>query len=179
MADFSIARDLLLWREKGFANVEGDTGGLTYAGITYRTYPQWPGWVIVHERMKQGPIANGEILPQLNRPVSDFYRAEYWDRLSLGAVEDQSVADQLMCLAVHYGHKHATLTIQKVLHRQYFRPIKMDGVMGPKTIEAINSVKGFELNNSLFKATLQGYLRSEQIQFIKGWVSRALDCLVG
>jgi lysozyme family protein len=179
MADYSIARDLLLYREKGFANVEGDTGGLTYAGITFKTYPQWPGWVTVQERMKQGPIENGEILPQLNRPVSDFYRTEYWDRLSLGAVEDQSVADQLMCLAVHYSHAHAVRTIQKVLNVKYNFSLRNDGVMGPKTIAAINSVKGFELNNSLFKVTLQGYLRSEQLQFIKGWVNRALDCLVG
>lgn len=181
MADYSIARDLLCYRERGYADVEGDKGGMTYAGITFKTYPEWAGWPFVFDRLKEGPIKNGTVFPQLNKPVSDFYRANYWEPLSLGTIEDQSVADQLLAIAVHYsdGHKVAVRRVQKVLNQKYGHSLKLDGAMGPKTLAAINSVKGFELNNSLFKATVLAYLDSEQLQFVKGFIRRSLDCLVG
>jgi lysozyme family protein len=179
MSDYSIARDLLLFREGGFADVEGDKGGLTYCGITRMNYPTWPGWTFIIDRLKEGPIPNGAVFPQLNKAVSDFYRYEFWDALHLSQVEDQAIADQLLAIAVHYTRPKATMRIQKILNTKYGHSLKIDGVMGDKTIAAINSVKGFELNNSLFKATVTKYLESEQTQFIKGFVARALDCLVG
>jgi lysozyme family protein len=179
MADFSIGRDLLLFRESGFANVEGDKGGLTYCGITRKNYPNWPGWTFIVDRLKEGPIPRGTVFPELNRAVSEFYRYEFWDALHLGQVEDQSVADQILAIAVHYTRPKATMRVQKILNTKYNHALKVDGVMGDKTIAAINSVNGFELNNSLFKATVTKYLESEQVQFIKGFVARALDCLVG
>jgi lysozyme family protein len=179
MADYSIARDLLAYRESGFADVEGDRGGMCYVGITYKNYPNWSGWIFILERLKEGPIPRGTLFPQLNKAVSDFYRYEFWDALHLSQVEDQAVADQLLAIAVHYTRPKATMRIQKVLNTKYNHTLKVDGVMGDKTIAAINSVNGFELNNSLFKATVTKYLESEQTQFIKGFVARALDCLVG
>lgn len=179
MADYTIARDLLIYRESGFADVEGDKGGMTYAGITMRNYPNWPGWTFIIDRLKEGPIPRGTLFPQLNRAVSDFYRYEFWDALHLSQVEDQAVADQLLAIAVHYTRAKATHRIQKILNEKYGHNLKVDGVMGAKTISAINSVNGFELNNSLFKVTVTKYLESEQVQFIKGFVARALDCLVG
>jgi lysozyme family protein len=181
MSDYSIARDLLVYREAGYANVEGDKGGMTYAGITYKSFPAWSGWVFIFERLTEGPIPHNTIFPQLNKPVSDFYRFQFWDPMNLGLIDDQSVADQLLAIAVHYsnGPVVAGRRIQKILNTKYNKVLKVDGVLGPKTIDAINSVNGFELNNSLFKATVLAYLDSEQHQFIKGFIRRALDCLVG
>lgn len=179
MSDFSIARDLLVYREAGYANVPGDLGGMTYAGITYKTYPHWSGWTFIHDRLKEGPIQHNTIFPALNKPVSDFYRYEFWDKLSLGDVNDQSVADQILAIAVHYGHVTAIRRVQKVLNTKYGFSLKLDGGPGPKTLAAINSVKGFELNNSLFKHTVLEYLNTQQPQFLKGFIRRALDCLVG
>ena len=47
MADFATAYAPLAGFEGGWCNVQGDSGGETYAGIARRYWPDWPGWKLI------------------------------------------------------------------------------------------------------------------------------------
>lgn len=53
MADFATAYAPLAGFEGGWCNVQGDSGGETYAGIARRYWPGWPGWKIIKAQHKQ------------------------------------------------------------------------------------------------------------------------------
>ena len=49
MADFLQAFESMIRNEGGYKlhSVEGDRGGMTYAGIARKRNPQWPGWAAI------------------------------------------------------------------------------------------------------------------------------------
>ena len=52
MADFSKALKALMRAEGGYKlhKIRGDRGGLTYAGISQRSWKDWEGWEDAEEK---------------------------------------------------------------------------------------------------------------------------------
>jgi len=102
MANFKIAYGKTNKWEGGYANVAGDNGGETYAGITRKNFPHWKGWGIVDRRK---PLKNGAIISDsaLEGLIHDFYKTEFWDKIGGDNIEYQELADQLYDQAVNGG----------------------------------------------------------------------------
>lgn len=163
MADFEIAFQRLVADERFvLSNHKTDKGGLTFCGITRKNYPGWPGWAV---------IDRGET-PSLDS-VRQFYKAEYWDRLHLGEVENQGVAGSLLSFHVVTSSKAASLLAQAVVGAT------PDGVIGPKTIAAINAMdpKLFIALYALAKvARYRDIVMRDRSQGanLLGWINRTL-----
>lgn len=163
MADFEIAFQRLVVDERfALSNHKTDRGGLTFCGITRKNYPNWPGWSV---------IDRGET-PSLES-VRQFYREEFWDRLHLGEITSQAVAGSLLSFHVVTSSKAATLLAQAVVGAT------PDGVIGPKTIAAINAMdpKLFVAMYALAKiARYRDIVMRDrsQIANLLGWINRTL-----
>lgn len=132
MADFKKAHDETGGNEGGWANVEGDGGLETYAGISRRYHPEWKGWPIVDaaKPLKRGQFIKSDKLKEL---VLSFYKTEFWDAIGGDKIHDQQVATRLYDFAVNAAQKTSLKQIQEVLG------IPQTGKVDAATIAAINN----------------------------------------
>ncbi len=170
MADFLAAFEKVIRAEGGYVlhNVPGDRGGMTYAGISRRAHPDWPGWTVID--------AGGEPPAEL---VREFYRERFWGRILGDEITSQAVAETLYDFAVNAGVKPAAIIAQVVASKITGEALTPDGVVGPKTLAALNAC-----DERLFVAlyTIAKIARyceivrrdRSQAKFLLGWVSRAI-----
>lgn len=144
-------------------NVLHDRGGQTFAGISRRSNPGWLGWEM---------IDNGHTPPV--SIVADLYRERYWTPLRLSEVAHEGVAQSMFIFAVHAGTKTAATIAQIVLGAT------PDGVVGPKTLSAINAADPALLLSNYTLAQIARYrdivMRDRtQARFLLGWLNRVLE----
>lgn len=168
MADFEQAFERALLSEGGYKlhRVAGDTGGLTYAGIARNHNPDWAGWAYIDA---------GETPP--SQLVRDFYREGWWEPIRGDDITNQSVAFTLYSFATNSSPRLRPTVAVKLA--QLVAGATPDGVVGPKTLAALNA-----MNPELFvaKYALARLVRYEQIvrrnrsqqKFLLGWLSRTL-----
>jgi len=165
MADFETAYSLTIRSEGGYVltNDPRDTGKQTYAGISRKFNPQWIGW---HS------IDRGDT-PDTNS-VREFYRKAFWNRVNGDSITTQDVANNIYDFAVNAGVKTAIKLAQIVVG------VQPDGVIGPKSMAALNSIDGqvFKMAYALAKiARYRDIVQKNKSQraFLLGWINRSLD----
>lgn len=171
MADFSIAYNKFIKpAEGGYANVQGDKGGETYAGISRVFHPTWTGWEFIDTYKKQnGAIPNNKTFPSLADQVEGFYM-DMWSTVKLSQVKNQDVANIIFDFYVN-SEKTAIKKVQTLLG------IPADGIVGPQTIAAINGKNADVLYNDLKILRKQFYESivqrdPTQSKFLTGWLNR-------
>lgn len=170
MADFVQAYEKTIRAEGGYVlhQVSGDRGGMTYAGIARRYHPNWPGWAHID--------AGSEPPAEL---VRSFYREKFWDRIRGDEIASQAIAETIYDFAVNAGVKTASILAQVVASRISGRPLTPDGVIGPRTLEALGECDP-RLFTALYAiARVARYCEivrrdRTQAKFLLGWVSRAI-----
>lgn len=169
MSDFKTALKIALSHEGGYANIAGDTGGETYQGISRKNWPAWRGWEIIE---KAKPLKHNQILKdkRLKDLVEVFYYEHFWKPILGDRVTNQPVANFLLDFYINSGY-HAVKTAQRLV------AAKEDGVMGPKTLAAINAAEPGELLSRLKVARLsflKGIVARNpgQSKFLAGWENR-------
>lgn len=164
MGQFLPAFEAMIRREGGYKlhTVEGDTGGMTYAGIARNPNPQWPGWAVID----RGGTPASDL-------VRDFYRANYWNPVGGDQLPD-AIASSLFDFAVNAGVKVACKLAQVVAG------VTPDGVMGAKSIEALSGMQPATFRAAYTLAKIKRYAEivnrdRTQSKFLLGWVNRALE----
>lgn len=117
---FDEAFERLLGHEGGLVNDPKDPGGLTKYGVSQRAYP--------------GEDIAGMTLER----AKTIYLRDYWGPAGCDAVPD-GVKFDLFDMAVNSGVKAAVRTMQKVVGETE------DGVLGPRTIQAVQSMPAARL----------------------------------
>lgn len=162
MASFDKAIPTILRHEGGYVHDPKDPGGETNFGISKRQYPDLN---ILHMSM-------GEAV--------EIYHADYW--LSIyDAIGNQDVATKVFDLAVNMGPKAAHRLLQKALRKFkliHRLDIKIDGIFGPRTLQALNGVVPWRLLTELRIQAAVYYVsliarRPELIRFVYNWMRRA------
>ena len=160
----------LMLREGGYVlhEVPGDTGGLTYAGISKNNVPSWPGWDI---------IAKGGTPP--TQLVRDFYWNAYWLPLCCEQLPPE-IAYSIFSFAVNSSAPYTPKTAVRLV--QLAVGVTPDGVMGPKTVAAITSLSPELFNLRFFLAKITRYAEivnknRTQGKFLLGWINRSLQDL--
>lgn len=138
MANFDIAYKKTSKNEGGYANVSGDNGGETYAGISRRFHSNWKGWKIVDasKTLKHNQIINNSELEAL---VKEFYRVNFWNPVKGNEIESQEIANTLYDFGVNAGSGMTVKQIQKVLG------MKQSGKISDELIERINNPEKYLL----------------------------------
>jgi lysozyme family protein len=118
--DFDAAFERLIGHEGGYVNDPRDPGGETKFGISKRAYP-------------------GEDIASLTLDrAKAIYRRDYWGPAGCDAVPD-AIRFDLFDMAVNAGVKPAVRTLQGAVGAD------ADGVLGPKTLMAVNSADAGKL----------------------------------
>ena len=118
--------------------------GLTYYGIYQSAHPNLKLWRIVQSYLELEPDLKkcSKILSNvsdLNIMVKEFYKKEFWEKMKLDLVNSEHKQLELMCFAINVGIISAIKVLQETLN------IKIDGIIGSQTINALNA-----FNEALF-----------------------------
>ncbi len=165
---FESAFNKTMVNEGGFVlhKNEGDRGGWTYAGIAENFWPNWPGWPIVRQSQTD---------PRLTPMVKEFYKTNFWDKMRLDEVENETVSYNMFDFGMNAGHIVAVKLAQAAVGAV------TDGIIGPNTIGKLNAVDAelFEAKYALCK--IERYIAisrkkdSPNRRFFRGWVIRTLN----
>lgn len=164
---FDDAYTATMRREGGYVlhTVAGDTGGQTYAGIARVHNPQWAGWQF---------IDRGDTPP--TPLVRDFYYSKHWVPIR-GDQLRYDIAASLYDFGVNAGVKTAVKLAQIVAS------VEPDGVVGPRTVAALNGLSTNAFSLGFLAAKLKRYAdivkrNPSQAKFFAGWVNRSLEGLL-
>ena len=149
----------VLKHEGGFVNHPKDPGGMTNLGVTRSAWESYLNRDVTEAEMRA-------LTPNVVKP---FYKAMYWDKikgdqLPLGA--DYAAYD----LAVNSGVGRAAKYLQEIAG------VTADGVIGPKSLEAIKACDPQELTDALCDKRLEFLKRLPTFAtFGKGWSRRVAE----
>lgn len=160
MADYKKLIPFILKWEGGFVNDPLDKGGATNKGITISTFRQVFG---------KNKTVND--LKHITDEQWDYiFKSYYWDRYKADSINNQSIAN----ICVDWVWASGIWGIKKV---QQLLNTTADGIVGPKTINAINNQHSEELFNKIKKARIifvENIVKHNpsQKRFLKGWLNR-------
>lgn len=155
--------------EKMLHTVSGDSGGMTYKGVSRNNNPAWEGWAFVDANPNAEMLEHNTVLQD---KVEQFYHLHFWNKIKGDSIAYQAVAEEIFLSAVNIGYKKAVMLAQEISF------VKIDGIFGNKTLLAVNSIspavfceKYTELEIKYYEAIVER--KPSQKKFIKGWVARA------
>lgn len=167
MADAKKLVPFILKWEGGFVNDPVDRGGATNKGITLATYKALGKW----DNNKDGKIDEKDLKLLSEDQWYKIYKQSFWDKWRADEIKNQSIANILVDWVWTSG-KYGITNVQKVLG------VKDDGIVGLKTIAAVNNYKNQkELFNKIKDARLkfvENIVKNNpsQKKFINGWKRR-------
>jgi lysozyme family protein len=148
MANFEIAFNKTMENEGGFSNDPDDHGGITKFGISKKSFPDEDIANLTLERAKQ------------------IYKYAYWDKMHCDEIISQPLADKIFDLGVNLGCGRIVKIIQRLLD------LVVDGIIGIKTIGAINNQDASSLLSDIREKVKDYYASLDQPKFIHGWLNR-------
>lgn len=144
-------------RGKGYTK---DTGGCTQTGLTLDVF------------RKLKPEATASDLKNVSyEDWLSCMKRYFWDRISGDQIKSQSVADAIMDFFWNAGY-NGTRAVQSVLG------VKVDGIIGKKSIAAINSRDPFDLWAHIQSARYDYYQSRVKAnpekykKYLAGWLNR-------
>lgn len=162
---FERAMDHVLKWEGGYVDHPSDPGGATKYGISLRFYQE-----------HVDPSADKEVIEFLTlEEARDLYYQYFW----LPAYEkigDDDLATMLFSSGVNMGTGRAVRIIQQAANN-LGQKLKVDGVMGPKTLAALNMYMPKVVLREYRKLLMLRYLDIAKVRhpFLRGWARRVLD----
>jgi len=181
MSRFEFAIETVLAHEGGFVDNPHDPGGATNYGVSLR-------WLKSVGDSDGDGFMDGDLdfdgdgehfdIRQMQREdAEDFYFQHWWNKHGYASIAAQVVATKVFDLAVNMGAKQAHKCLQRAVHATGVE-LNDDGIIGPKTLEAINGADQWQLVAAL-RSEAAGFYRQLPIskpslkQFLRGWLKRA------
>lgn len=178
---FDKAIDTVLEHEGGFVNHRDDPGGATNYGISLRTVLQMvEAGDLKAERFDvdgDGDIDVDDIRALNVEAAEEIYFELWWQRNQYDRIDDQDIATKVFDFAVNMGSRQAHKLLQRACRACGWTLVD-DGLIGPNSIRAINSVRPAVLL-AAFKSEAAGFYRALTVKneafesFIDGWLIRA------
>lgn len=183
MAVFKIAYNLVMGHEGTYSNRAIDRGGETWKGIARKIHPTWQGWVIIDGFKKAGKINMLGQDAKLEEAVQIFYLNEFWNKMRLGEVRVQAIANEMFDIGVNMGRGTAVAMLQRslnILNRnaKLYPEIKVDSQIGSRTLSTLNNhpnpIRVFNTLNGYQFIRYVSICESDpnQEENFNGWLSR-------
>lgn len=120
-----------------------DPGGWTKFGITLATWQS-----VGHDKDGDGDIDEDDLALIDVNDYENVCKGAFWDRWLADSITSQSVAEIVVDWIWASG-RYGITEVQKLLN------VQVDGRVGPKTIEALNSKEPNELHHNIYMARMQ------------------------
>lgn len=167
MAKVEILAPYIKKWEGGFANDPADRGGATNKGVTIATFEAYC-------KAKSLPRPNVERLKRMtDGEWLDILKTMFWDRWQADKIKSQKLANILVDWVWGSG-------VYGIKIPQRILGVKQDGIVGNKTLEALNAQDPDKLFQVIYEARKK-YLNDITIsrpinkRFLKGWLNRLED----
>lgn len=152
-------------KKTGWSDDPLDKGGATMIGVTlgtYRTYCRYKG--------KKTP-GKTELKNIPYKEWRDIVHTLYWSKWKADLIENQHVANMIVDWVWASGQGIGIKRVQKILG------VTADGIVGPKTIAAVNSANPKELFQKVYDARAAHFnaivkANPSQKKWLKGWMNR-------
>lgn len=171
--------DIILKHEGGYVNIDGDKGGETYMGVSRKSNPKWNGWSILdqYKPLKYNQKVKDRDLDTL---VKRLYSNKFYEPLRIEEIKDMNLAAQLFDHSVNAGIKNGVKLLQKSINEAAGTKLKIDGVLGELTMEALENSNQEEVGENYAIGRNQYYKNlviknPSQKKFLKGWLNRVTD----
>ena len=155
---------ILSWETDKYTNNKYDRGKATKYGITLATWRR-----VGYDKNGDGVLNEKDIKLLTKEDFHRVFKQNYWNACKADKIKDQSVANMLVDFAYNSGVSRAVTYLQLTLG------ITADGIIGNKTLYAINKSNGERLFEA-FKKDRKAYLKriavGNQKCFLKGWLRR-------
>jgi lysozyme family protein len=180
-AEFTKAMNFIRPNEGGFSNDPNDPGGPTNYGISLRylktlgKYGDFDG---------DGDIDVDDVLLISKNMADDIYRRHFWNLMHYNQIDNQEIATKLMDFSINTGASRGHKLIQQAVNLFYAPKtvekiyLTVDGVLGPKSIKAINSLNPERLMLHFMAVAASFYVEITQKnpdfeKYFGGWIIRA------
>ena len=166
MADIHMITPFILKWEGGYVHHNNDKGGATNKGVTYKTWESYCN--------KVGKTASLTTLRNMsNKEWLEIFREHSWEPWCADKIVSQRVAN----ICADWSWMSGRKVIKRV---QKLVGVKDDGIVGPKTLAAINGHSEdalFGQIKELRKKFYENIVRKDPTQqiFLKGWLNRLED----
>ena len=185
MADVDKLLPFILKWEGGFANDPADAGGATNKGVTIATWKRCG-----YDKDGDGDVDVADLKLITNDDVRNrVLKPAFWDRWKADNIQSQKIANILVDWVWGSG-KHGIVIPQRLLG------VTPDGIVGNKTLAAVNFADPDQLFNVIYnarvkflkdittssiaayekrigrKATNAELMKYTKKRFIKGWLNR-------
>lgn len=159
IGNFEESLALVLKHEGGWVDDPHDPGGETNMGVTIGTWEDWVGHKVVPGSLKSLTV----------KDIAPLYKVKYWDKVK-GDQLPNGVDYAVFDYAVLAGPSRATKTLQSCAG------VNADGIIGPKTLAAVNSKNPVDLSRCICDNRL-AFLKSLPTwpRYGKGWSRRIAD----
>lgn len=141
---------LMGWEGTTYENDPDDSGGETKFGIDKHSHPDEDIRNLTRERAKQ------------------IYWSEYWTPMRADEMP-AGVGEVVADIGVNNGKGRASRWLQETLG------VKVDGVIGPKTMQALKSANPNVLSRRLIdrrEIFYRSIARGSQVKWLRGWLNR-------
>lgn len=188
MANVDILLPFILKSEGGFVNDPADAGGATNKGVTIATWRN-----VGYDKDGDNDIDVKDLKLLTDADVKNrVLKPHYWDRWKADQIQSQKVANILVDWVWASG-THGIVIPQRLLG------VKADGIVGNKTLSAVNFADPEQLFEAIFqarvdflhditrtsivkyeskigrKATEKELMKHTNKRFLKGWLNRLND----
>ena len=158
--EFEKALKRILKHEGGYVNDPLDSGGMTNLGVTKRVWEEFVGH----------PVSEADMRALTPEIIAPMYKMKYWNS-SYCEVLPKGLDYVVFDFAVNAGTGRSVKTLQQAIG------CVADGVIGPKTMAAINDAEPKDLIAKFSDARADFYQgivarKPDQTRFIKGWLNR-------
>lgn len=188
MASFNPAVEKVLSIEGGYQNDPADWGN--YNAYTsdgqYVEYKNRKGHTLragtnrgisagLYSGLLKREVSEAEMKAITVSQAIDILETVYWDKMQGDEIPNQALAELILDGHVNHGTSGLML-VQRVLNRMGAN-LAEDGVVGPKTLQAINTANVAQLYNGILEARRQLYYnlvqsRPDNQKFLQGWLNR-------
>lgn len=170
MNNFNDLVGKILEAEGGFVNHPDDRGRATNRGICWNTWTQTAESILGKEPTLENlkDLTEGE--------AARIYKQEYWDKMNLDSIENKSLQHMIFDGGVNHGIGTSARMVQESINALGGQ-VKVDGALGPKTAEAINTSDPEALFNQIKERRYAHYDKiiednPTQEVFRNGWYKR-------
>ncbi len=171
MANFILAIPTVLRNEGGYANIPADPGGPTNFGISLKFY-----------RTIKSDATEKDIKDLTEEMATAIYSKCFWMPNKYNLLADQRLATKALDMSVLMGGHMANKCLQRAVLATENRNIDQDGIIGIRTLAAVNMGNPDALM-AAFKSECAGYYRGlaevnhDLKIFLPGWLTRAYSSI--
>lgn len=175
-ARFLAALETVLAHEGGHADDPDDPGGATNFGISLR-------WLRSLGELEgdldgDGDVDGGDIRCLSREDAARFYYEHWWRPQGYGLFSSDAVATKVFDLAVNMGPRPAHQILQRAVRAACGEMLIDDGVIGPKTRQAVEACSGGLLSAAMRSEAAGSYRliaasKPRLKKFLRGWLNRA------